>query len=135
MKSICSIFRYLLAIMIAVVLCTEAIVIGNRILIDRKLAAGRISPLLEVSFSQWLPVSASVLLVSSLVYLMLIKIPFNTLPVWVLGLLSGCVALGILLLSGITTFDTAGFSCYEIKNNAVFFLSGFCFAVCAERMD
>ncbi|PSK90712.1 hypothetical protein [Taibaiella chishuiensis] len=132
MKPLRAGFIYSLSFITATVLCTMLIILGNDLLVPDTYQHELI---LKLDYAQWLPVTACYLALSCLGYLLLVKLPFRRMNGLVLALLSGILALLVVLLGTGSLDYLDNYNWYHVKNAAAFFLAGFVFGILSERLD
>lgn len=128
-------YRYGLAYLVVCVLCTILIVIGNDLLAASPYRGFLSDTVLQLGYTQWLPVCAVALSLSFLCYLLLYRFLLHRFPLWVAALSCGIICALAALLTGISPFSWSGYSWYEVKNLAIFLITGLAFVYCAELMD
>lgn len=128
-------FIYSLSFVTATILCTMLIVVGNNLLMSGSSAADQHELILKLDYAQWLPVTASYMALSSLGYLLLVKLPFRRMNRIGLAFLSGILALVVVLLSSGSIDYLNSYDWYHVKNMTAFFLAGFVFGILSELLD
>jgi hypothetical protein len=126
--------RFILSYAVVSVLCTIFIVVGNDILTQYAFPSRINKSILQVDYLQWLPVCATPLLITALVYLLSIKLLPVKLPLFFLGLIGGTICVVLILFTGVCSISWES-GWYEIKNLSTFFVAGFSFAVLVELPD
>jgi hypothetical protein len=127
-------FRYGLSYLVVSVICAVFIVIGNDLLSHSAYKGNLCDTILQLGYSQWLPVCALALAFSCLVYLLFARIWFRRLPLWLAALLCGILSVGIALLADILPLTLQYYGGYEFKNMFIFFVAGFAFVYFSELM-
>lgn len=135
MKPLRAGFIYSLSFVTATILCTMLIIVGNDLLISVAYTANQHELILRLDYAQWLPVTACYMAMSSLGYLLLVKLPFRRMNRIGLAFLSGILALVVLLLSSGSIDYLNSYDWYHVKNIAAFFLAGFVFGILSELLD
>lgn len=128
-------YRYGLAYLVVCVLCTVLIVIGNDLLAASSYRGFLSDTILQLSYTQWLPVCAVVLSLAFLCYLLLYRFLLHRFPLWVAALSCGIICALAALLTGISPLSWAGYNWYEVKNLIAFSTTGLVFVYFAELMD
>ncbi len=135
MKQLRAGFIYGLSFVSATILGTMLIIVGNDLLIAGTSADSQHELILRLDYAQWLPVTACYIALSSLGYLLLVKLPFQRMNRIGLALLSGLLALAVVLLSSGSFDHLYSYDWYHVKNMTAFFLAGFAFAILSELLD